>query len=174
MRSGIDSVPGVLRTIGELRHLRGPLFLAIGVFDGVHLGHQAVISTSAEHARSGDGTAVVVTFDPHPEKVLRPEAAPHLLTATQHKIALIRNLGVAHLLIIKFDKEFASTPPEKFVDELVANSKPLREICVGHEWSFGKGRAGNLALLKQLGTACDFGGVGAPAGTLNGGAVSSP
>ena len=60
----------------------------------MHLGHQAVISTSAEHARSVNGTPVVVTFDPHPEKVLRPQAAPHLLTATQHKIGLIRDLGV--------------------------------------------------------------------------------
>ena len=65
----------------------------IGVFDGVHLGHKAVISTSAEHARVVNGTPVVVTFDPHPEKILRPEKAPHLLTATPHKIVLIRALG---------------------------------------------------------------------------------
>src|SRR6267378_143768 len=63
-----------LHSISELVQLPGPLFLAIGVFDGVHLGHQAVISTSAEHARAANGTPVVVTFDPHPEKILRPEA----------------------------------------------------------------------------------------------------
>ena len=72
----------ILRSIPELSQLPGPLFLAIGVFDGVHLGHQAVISTSAEHARTANGTPVVVTFDPHPEKILRPDKAPHLLTAT--------------------------------------------------------------------------------------------
>ena len=93
----------ILRSIPELSQLPSPLFLAIGVFDGVHLGHQAVISTSAEHARAVNGTPVVVTFDPHPEKILRPEKAPHLLTATPHKIALIRALGVRHLLIISFD-----------------------------------------------------------------------
>src|SRR6201993_3960544 len=136
----------ILRSIPELSRLSGPLFLAIGVFDGVHLGHQAVISTSAEHAKAADGTSVVVTFDPHPEKILRPQAAPHLLTATQHKISLIRNLGVRHLLIITFDKQFAATEPENFVQQLVMNSKPLREICVGHEWSFGKNRRGNLDL----------------------------
>src|SRR5207244_11911299 len=101
-----------LRSIPELSRLPGPLFLAIGVFDGVHLGHQAVISTSAEHARAANGTPVVVTFDPHPEKLLRPEAAPHLLTATSHKIPLIRDLGLGHLLIITFDKQFAATAPE--------------------------------------------------------------
>jgi len=164
----------ILRSIPELADLRGPIFLAIGVFDGVHRGHQAVISTSAEHARQANGTPVVVTFDPHPMKVLRPEKAPHLLTATQHKIKLIRTLGVQHLLVIEFDKAFAATAPEDFVQQLVTHSKPLREICVGHEWSFGKGRRGNLALLGELGTQFDFEVVGIPAVTLgNGEPVSS-
>jgi len=161
------------RSISELSKLRGPLFLAIGVFDGVHLGHQAVISTSAQHARAANGTPIVVTFDPHPEKVLRPKTAPHLLTATPHKIALIRDLGVAHLLIITFDKQFAATEPEEFVHELVEHSKSLREICVGHEWSFGKNRRGNLKLLNQFGARFDFGVVGIPPVTVNGELVSS-
>lgn len=157
----------------ELSQLRGPLFLAIGVFDGVHLGHQAVISTSARHAHSAAGTPVVVTFDPHPGKVLRPNDAPHLLSATQHKITLIRQLGVAHLLIIEFTREFSTTSPEDFVSQLVAHSKPLREICVGHEWSFGKGRAGNLDLLKKFGDRFDFKVVGIPPVNVNGHVVSS-
>ena len=163
----------VLRSIPELSHLPGPLFLAIGVFDGVHLGHHAVISTSAEHARAANGTPVVVTFDPHPEKILRPEKAPHLLTATPHKIALIRALGVGHLLIIPFDKHFAATEPEDFVKQLVEHSKPLREICVGHEWSFGRNRRGNLLLLKKLGGQFDFNVVGIPPVGVNGEIVSS-
>jgi len=163
----------VLRSIPELLRLPGPLFLAIGVFDGVHRGHQAVICTSAEHARSANGTPVVVTFDPHPEKILRPETAPHLLTATPHKIALIRNLGVGELLIIAFDKQFAATEPEDFVHQLVKYSKPLREICVGHEWSFGKDRRGNLEFLKKLGAEFDFNVIGIPPVTVNGEIVSS-
>ena len=163
----------ILRSIPELERLRGPVFLAIGVFDGVHRGHQAVISTSADHARAANGTPVVVTFDPHPEKVLRPQAAPHLLSATQHKIALIRALGVEHLLIISFDKQFAATEPEDFVQKLVAHSKPLREICVGHEWSFGKNRRGNLALLKNLGAKFNFDVVGIQPVKINGAVVSS-
>src|SRR5438270_3608642 len=162
-----------LRSISELSRLPGPLFLAIGVFDGVHLGHQAVISTSAEHAKAANGTPIVVTFDPHPEKILRPEAAPHLLTATQHKIALIQGLGVGHLLIITFDKEFAATEPEAFVQQLVKSSNPLREICVGHKWSFGRNRRGNLELLKKLGTKFDFNVVGIPPVTVHGELVSS-
>jgi len=163
----------ILRSIAELERLPGPLFAAIGVFDGIHLGHQAVISTSARHAQEAGGTAVVVTFDPHPAKVLRPDEATHLLTATQHKVALIRDLGVAHLLILHFDREFAATPPEEFVLDLVKHSKPLREICVGHEWSFGKGRAGNLALLKEVGHRCHFDVIGIQPVKVNDTVVSS-
>lgn len=163
----------ILRSIAELESLRGPLFLAIGVFDGVHLGHQAVISAATSHADAAEGTPVVMTFDPHPLKVLRPQHAPHLLTATQHKIALIRNLGVEHLLVINFDKKFAATLPEKFVEELVVHSRPLREICVGHEWSFGKDRRGNLDLLEKLGPRFDFSVVGVPPVLITGEVVSS-
>ena len=163
----------ILRSIAELESLRGPLFLAIGVFDGVHLGHQAVISAATSHAHAAEGTPVVMTFDPHPLKVLRPQYAPHLLTATQHKIALIRDLGVEHLLVINFDRKFAATSPDEFVEELVKHSGPLREICVGHEWSFGKDRRGNLDLLKRLGAQFDFSVVGVPPVTVNGEVVSS-
>ena len=163
----------ILHSIPELSRLPGPLFLAIGVFDGVHRGHQAVISTSADHAGAANGTPVVVTFDPHPEKVLRPQSAPRLLSATEHKIALIRALGVAHLLVINFDKQFAATEPEDFVQQLVTHSNPLREVCVGHEWSFGKNRRGNLDLLKKLGGQSNFGVVGVPPIKANDEVVSS-
>ncbi len=163
----------VLHSFEDLSQLPGPLFTAIGVFDGVHLGHQAVISTSARYARAAGGTPVVVTFDPHPAKVLRPEEAPHLLTATEHKIALIRDLGVGHLLVVRFDLQFAATPPEKFVQNLVRHARPLRQICVGHEWSFGKNRAGNLALLQKLGAEHDFEVIGIKPVAVAGVVVSS-
>lgn len=163
----------VLHSLEELQDLPGPIFAAIGVFDGVHLGHQAVISTSARHAQENGGTAVVITFDPHPMTVTQPSRAPHLLTATGHKIRLIRALGVRHLLIVNFDRAFAATPPAQFVEQLVANAKPLREICVGHEWTFGRNRAGNLTLLKELGTRLNFDVVGIPPVKIAGEVVSS-
>jgi riboflavin kinase/FMN adenylyltransferase len=172
-RSLVISLMETLRSISELAHLPGPIFLAIGVFDGVHLGHQSVISTSTSHARSADGTPVVITFDPHPLKVLRPHNAPHLLTATQHKIGLIRDLGVEHLLVITFDKNFAATSPETFIEQLVMHSNPLGEICVGHEWSFGKDRRGNLDLLKKLGAQFNFNVVAIPPVKMDGAVVSS-
>jgi riboflavin kinase / FMN adenylyltransferase len=163
----------ILRSIPELAQIPGPIFLAIGVFDGVHLGHQAVISAAARHASAADGMTVVVTFDPHPAKFLRPQESPRVLTATEHKIALIRQLGVSHLLVLAFEQKLASTPPDEFVRQLVAAAKPLREICVGQEWSFGKNRAGNLALLKDLGARLGFDVVGVEPVTSGGTIVSS-
>jgi riboflavin kinase/FMN adenylyltransferase len=163
----------VLRSIPELAQIPGPIVLAIGVFDGVHLGHRAVIERALADAQLTGGTAVVVTFDPHPIRVLRPEQAPRLLTSTQHKLQLIRALGVQHLLIIPFDAAFAATPPEQFIRELAAAAQPLHEICVGHQWSFGKGRAGNLQLLDQLGDELGFEEVGVPAVEIRGEIVSS-
>lgn len=163
----------ILHSIPQLATLQRPLYLAIGVFDGVHLGHQAVIATSARHAHAEEGLPVVVTFDPHPVKVLRPECAPHLLTSTPHKLALIRRLGVGHLLVIRFDQAFAATTPADFVAQLLENTRPLREICVGQEWSFGKNRAGNLTLLRELGREHGFKVVGIPEVTRDGAVVSS-
>lgn len=163
----------ILHSIPELAQIPGPLFLAIGVFDGVHRGHQAVISTAVEDAKKANGTAVVVTFDPHPAKLLRPEKCPRLLTATQHKIALLRELGVSHLLVLNFNRELAETSPREFVRQLVVASNPLREICVGEEWSFGKNRAGNLHLLKELGAEFGFRVVGVEAVKVDGKIVSS-
>jgi riboflavin kinase/FMN adenylyltransferase len=106
-------------------------------------------------------------------RVLRPEKAPRLLTSTPHKVRLIRALGVQHLLIIPFDLAFAATPPDDFIRQLAAAAKPLREICVGHQWSFGKGRAGNLEMLARLGTELGFDEVGVPAVEVDGRIVSS-
>ena len=162
-----------LTSVSELAGVPGPLFLAIGVFDGLHLGHQAVLRRALDDARATGGTAVAVTFDPHPIRVLRPDQAPRLLTSTPHKLQLIRALGVTRTLLIPFDRAFAATAPADFIRALVAAAKPLREICVGYEWSFGQGRAGNLALLRKLGAELGFAEVGVPAVEVDGAIVSS-
>lgn len=163
----------VCHSIADLGKIPGPLFLAIGVFDGVHLGHRAVIERALADAQREGGTAVVVTFDPHPIRLLRPQLAPRLLTSTPHKIRLIRALGATQLLVIPFDHAFAATPPADFIRALAASSQPLREICVGFEWSFGKDRAGNLALLDHLGQELGFDEVGVPAVEIDCKVVSS-
>lgn len=165
-------MPQPLRATADLRSIAGPVFLAIGVFDGVHLGHRAVIERSLSDARAHAGTAVVVTFDPHPARVLRPERAPRLLTSTPHKLRIIRSLGIEQVLALPFTEAFAATEPESFIRELAATCD-LREICVGHEWAFGKNRAGNLALLDRLGHELGFDEVGVAAVEIDGEVVSS-
>ena len=153
----------VIQSISELSALPGPAYLAVGVFDGVHRGHQAVVQRAMDDAhREAGGHAVAVTFDPHPMKVLRPDAAPRLLTSTRHKLKVLEAMGVAHVLVIPFDLEFSRTPPETFIAELCAACRPLRQICVGYDWSFGKGRAGNVDLLTRLGRTMNFTCVGLP------------
>lgn len=153
----------ILTEIAQLEKVPGPVVLAIGVFDGVHQGHQAVIARALGDAKRYGGSAVVVTFDPHPAKVLRPEKRPRLLTSTLHKRQLMAALGVEWLLVVNFTKAFAGMPPEDFVRQLHGACRPLREICVGHEWCFGRNRAGNLQLLQKLGAELGFAEVGVPA-----------
>ena len=160
-------------SIAELATVPGPVCLAIGVFDGVHLGHQAVIRRALEDAKAAGGTAVVVTFDPHPVRVMRPHQAPRLLTSTRHKAQLIERLGVSDLLVLPFTPELSAMAPEAFVRALYGACRPLLEICVGHTWSFGKNRAGNLELLKKMGDELGFDEIGLPAVEIGGEIASS-
>lgn len=163
----------ILRSIPELAEVPGPIFLAIGVFDGVHLGHQAVIRRALADAQPAHGTAVAVTFDPHPARVLRPDKAPRLLTATGHKLQLIESLGIQHALVIRFSAEFAAIEPERFVLDLHSSAHPLQEICVGYEWCFGRNRAGDLAMLERMGGELGFEEIGVPAVRVEDEIVSS-
>ncbi len=123
-------------------------------------------------AAAQNGHAVVLTFDPHPASVLRPGQSPPLLASTRHKLRILAALGVQHVLVIPFDLAFAATPPAEFIQQLAAACE-LRQICVGHDWAFGKGRAGNLALLTSLGSELGFAAVGIPSVTVGDQPVSS-
>lgn len=146
----------ILGSIAELAAIPGPLCVAIGVFDGVHLGHQELIRRTMREAERLTATAVALTFHPHPARVLRPAAAPHLLTSTPHKERLLRALGCPVLACQPFDLAFAAQPPGVFIEALAQAAQPLRMICVGHNWAFGKNRSGNVALLNELGRQWDF------------------
>src|SRR6188768_2200153 len=132
----------ILHSVGELADIPGPVCVAIGVFDGVHLGHQALILRAMEEAKAIGGSAVALTFHPHPARLLRPESAPHLLTSTPHKVRLIEELGCSFLLQVAFDEQFAAQAPADFISSLARAAQPLRMICVGRDWAFGKNRAG--------------------------------
>jgi riboflavin kinase/FMN adenylyltransferase len=149
----------ILTDIAELQGVRGPLHLAIGVFDGVHCGHRAVIEAAKHSAGESGGSVVVVTFDPHPIELLSPRNAPRLLTASDHKLHLLeRHLGVRQVLVVSFTREFAEQTGEEFVASLIAAVPDggIARICVGQGWQFGKGRSGDTALLESLGQRYGF------------------
>ena len=146
----------MLHSIEELGGLKGPIVLAAGTFDGLHLGHQALIRRAMQEASDCGGTAVVMTFDRHPAALLRPEKTPKLLTRNNEKIALLEGMGVQALLMLEFARELAGVPARNFIASLVSSASPLRAVCVGREWFFGKGGEGNVALLKELGVEHNF------------------
>ncbi|MEO7933799.1 MAG: bifunctional riboflavin kinase/FAD synthetase [Chthoniobacterales bacterium] len=162
-----------LRRIADLAELPGPLALGIGVFDGVHLGHQAVIDCTLASARESDGTPVIVTFDPHPARVLRPENPPRLLTSTAHKLQLLAAAGVENVLLVEFNREFASHSPGDFIRLLATHSKALKSICVGEDWAFGRNRSGNVEFLREQGNELDFHVIAVPPVKIDGEIVSS-
>ncbi len=145
----------IIRSLEELARLGCPVHLAIGVFDGVHLGHQRVIGQACDDARTAGGTAVALTFDPHPMAIVHPTKAPLLLTSTEHKLRLIASAGAETCLVLKFDKPFSETPPEQFIALIAAPENRLREICVGTRFRFGHRRAGDVRLMQAL--AANFG-----------------
>lgn len=162
-----------LTSISGLGSLRGPLTLAIGVFDGVHLGHQAVLKRALTDAAKSCGKAVAITFNPHPAKILRPEAAPRLLTSTPHKLRLIKGLGYEHALVITFDAAMAATSATDFLHSLHTSCRKLAGIVVGCGWAFGKNREGTVDLIRQYGLQNGFEAVEIPAVQWEGENVSS-
>lgn len=163
----------LLHSLDELASVPGPLALAIGVFDGLHLGHQEVIRAAQEHAAQHHGTAVVMSFDPHPLRVLRPAQAPKMLCGMAYQRLLLQRLGITTALLCPFTAVTAATSAETFVEQLVAAGRPLGCISVGYTWSFGKERSGDIHLLMDMGQRHDFAVYGVPPIRIAGEVVSS-
>ncbi len=160
----------VLHELADLRSLRGPVYLAIGIFDGVHRGHQALIEEAQADARKTGGTAVVMTFEPHPMMFFQRAEPPLRLSSPRHKEVLLERQGVTHLAVLPFEAARAGQTAEEFVEDLRAACQPLGGVVVGADWKFGKGRGGDVGLLKRMG---GFEVDGIPAVTLDGEAISS-
>ena len=146
----------ILSSMSQLASLSGPLVLVGGTFDGVHLGHQALISRALKEARILQAKLVVMTFDQHPSAFLRPERAPKLLTNASQKRTLIASLDADALLVLPFNRALAATTAENFIDAIVDAAPELKAFCVGANWSFGQGGKGNITLLRELGGRHQF------------------
>lgn len=163
----------VLQELSELQVLPGPVYLAIGIFDGVHRGHQALVAEAqADAARSG-GTAVVMTFEPHPMMFFQHSQPPLRLSSPRHKELLLGRLGVAHLAVLPFDAARAGQTAGGFVGQLHASCGPLGGVVVGSDWRFGRGREGDVSFLRGEGGRLGFEVDGIEAVRMNGEVVSS-
>jgi riboflavin kinase/FMN adenylyltransferase len=127
------------------------LCVTLGIYDGVHLGHQKIIRRVIERAARMGGTSGDVTFDPHPREVLMPDTAPDLLTSTGKKKELIEALGVDALCLIRFTPEFARMEARQFVKRFLVDALRVKLIVEGYDWRFGKDRSGDVNLLREMG-----------------------
>lgn len=149
----------MMKLIDGIENLKDKLpypVLTIGNFDGVHLGHQAIFKMLIERAREKNGTSIVFTFVPHPLRVIAPERSPKLLTTYKDKLKLIQDSGIDVIICTNFTKEFANIPAENFVTEVLCKTLGVKEIFIGSNYLFGKGRRGSPELLKELGEKCGF------------------
>ena len=130
--------------------------VTIGAYDGVHLGHRALIAEVRQRAERLDCATAVVTFDRHPAMVVRPESAPKLLTDLDQKLELLAETGIDYTLVVHFDEDRSHESAEDFVHEVLVGCLNAKAVVVGHDFHFGHGRRGNVALLTQMGGELGF------------------
>ncbi len=148
--------------LGEVPQAWGPSVITIGVFDGVHLGHQRIVSRAATAAREDGLPLVVVTFDPHPAEVIRPGSHPALLCSLRRRAQLLGELGADAVCVLEFTPAFSRLGPGEFVRAVLTDRLHVRHVVVGENFRFGHRAAGDLALLAELGEKYDFRAEGIP------------
>lgn len=140
----------------RFRAQRGPIVLAAGFFDGVHIGHRLVLDSAVREARLCGGQAWALTFDQHPLSILAPEHRPPLLTPLEVRLERLAATGLDGCLMLPFTRKLSRLTPEAFIELLCGNNKHVAKIRCGSNWSFGAQAAGNIAVLKQLGREHGF------------------
>ena len=146
----------IWRRLEEVPAELGPTVVTVGNYDGVHLGHQHVVRRATQVARARGVESVVVTFDPHPFAVLRPEHAPLTLTSLDERIRLLGELGVDAVLVVPFSREIASWSPQEFVDRVLLDALHATAVVVGANFRFGHKAAGDVAFLTEAGARQGF------------------
>ncbi|WP_447972495.1 bifunctional riboflavin kinase/FAD synthetase [Nitrospira sp. Kam-Ns4a] len=144
-------------TRGLAAYQRAPFpVLTIGNFDGLHRGHQALLKTVVETAARVGGTPMVLTFEPHPVVVLAPTVELQLLSTREEKLARLQQSGIEEVVVLEFNRAFAALSPEEFVLGVLRDGIGVRELFVGEQFAFGKGRAGRIGDLVRLGAEAGF------------------
>jgi len=163
----------IIHAASELKPGNRKVCLAIGFFDGVHLGHQQIIRQTIADAHQHNAVALVLTFDRHPNSIVAPGRVPPLIYSLPQKLRAIESLGADHLLLVGFDKKISEQSGETFVRGLARDLGSIQSICVGADFVFGHKRSGDVALLKKLGGETGFSVHGLAAVALDSRVVSS-
>lgn len=150
-----------------------PTVLTLGVFDGLHLGHQLIIRTVVERARAVDAVPTVITFDPHPRAVLHPASAPPLLQTFDQKIEAFGVLGIEQTIVVRFTQEFAQISAEDFLRDVVCARLHAKEVYLGRGFAFGRNRQGNIDFLRDASERLGFAAAEVPEVRLRGQRISS-
>ena len=150
-----------------------PTVLTLGVFDGLHLGHQLIVRTVVDRARATRAVPTVITFDPHPRAVLHPDSAPPLLQTFDQKIEALSVLGIEQTIVVRFTKEFAEVRAEGFLRDVVHDRLQAKEVYLGRGFAFGHSREGNIELLKSVSERLGFSAAEVPEVQLRGHRISS-
>ena len=159
--------------LGDVPGDWGPSAVTIGVFDGVHRGHQRIVARASEVAVTNRLPLVVVTFDPHPDEVVRPGSHPPLLCTLRRRVQLLSELGADAVCVLPFTLDFSRLGPDEFVRAVLAERLHARRVVVGANFRFGHRAAGDVALLAELGEKYDFSAEGVPLLTEDGVTISS-
>ncbi len=157
----------------ENANIQKPTVLTLGVFDGLHLGHQKIMETVVERSAAVDAVSTAITFDPHPRAVLHPESAPPLLQTLDQRLANFEVLGIEQAIVVRFDEKFAAQHAEDFLHEIVHDRLHAKEVYLGKGFAFGKNRGGNIELLKRMGNELGFFAEEVPEVQLRGHRISS-
>ncbi len=163
----------IIHAANELKPAGRRVCLAIGFFDGVHLGHQQIIRQTIADAHQHDAVALVLTFDRHPNSIVAPGHAPPLIYSLPQKLRAIESLGMDALLLVRFNEKFSRQSGEEFIRGLARDFGSIHSISVGADFVFGHKRSGNVALLEKLGAKLGFTLHGLAAVSLDGHVVSS-
>jgi riboflavin kinase/FMN adenylyltransferase len=158
---------------GFSRPVPGPTALAIGNFDGVHRGHAALLNRLVDAAHGAGLPATILTFEPHPREFFAPASAPARLTTLREKLELLSEAGVAQVMVCRFNADFAALSAQQFVDAVLLNGLRTRHLIIGDDFRFGKGRAGDFAMLQAAGERSGFTVEAMGSVMLDGGRVSS-
>ena len=162
----------IIKDLQEIKRDQNSV-ITLGTFDGLHLGHQQIVYTVVQKSRRSAGRSFLITFDPHPRKIIPGRNDVKILSTLDEKVIILEQLGMENLFVVNFTTDFSKQSPEEFVEKYLVKGIGLSEVVIGYDHHFGKERDGNFELLQKLGNKFNFSVTLIPEYSVDGETVSS-